>query len=94
MGLIPGASGHHATTRQKGGFLPQSQADGLGERKKLRSAWKSDEGAIPSAEEPDRAWNASLVPASITRLRDVGKVLDTESCREGVDSEERNGMAA
>jgi len=29
-----------------------------------------------------------------TRPRDIGKVLDTESCREGVDSEERNGMAA
>ena len=29
-----------------------------------------------------------------TRPRDIGEVVDTASCREGVDSEERKGMAA
>ena len=45
---------------------------GVESEDKFRAAWKSDEGAVPSAEEADRAWNASLVPASIhatTRYR-------------------------
>ena len=32
------------------------------------SVKRREEGAIPSAEEADRAWNASLVPASICAI--------------------------
>ena len=59
---------------------------GVEREEKLRTAWNSDEGAIPRAEEADRAWNASLVPASITRPHGTGRVLDAESCWEGVES--------
>ena len=52
------------------------------------SVKRREEGAIPSAEEADRAWNASLVPASITRPHGTGRVLDAESSREGVESVE------
>ena len=61
----------------------------FGERGELEqgwTAWESDVSDIPGAEEADRAWNASLVPASITRSHGTGRVLDAESCWEGVES--------
>ena len=58
---------------------------GVEREDKFRAAWKSDVGAIPSAEEADRAWNASQVPASITRPNGTGRVLDAVSCWEGVE---------
>jgi hypothetical protein len=82
-----------AITRPLGireGFAAKSSWAGVESEDKFRTAWKSDEGAIPSAEEADRAWNASLVPASITRPHGTGRVLDAESCREGVESEEKS----
>ena len=78
-----------AITRPLGireGFAAKSSWAGVESEDKFRTAWKSDEGAIPSAEEADRAWNASLVPASITRPHGTGRVLDAESCWEGVES--------
>ena len=54
-----------ATTRHWEGFGRRVVLGGRGERRKSPDNVASYEGAIPSAEEADRAWNASLVPASI-----------------------------
>ena len=66
------------------------KVDRVSEKRQEKSSASGGErqGAIPSAEEAGRAWNSSLVPASITRPHGTGRVLDAESGREGVESVE------
>jgi hypothetical protein len=63
----------HATTRLREGSRRRVVLGGRGELEQVWTAWESDGSDIPSAEEADRAWNASRVPVSfhtITRHRE------------------------
>ena len=74
----------HATTRHREGSRRRVVLGGRGELEQGWTAGESDGSDIPSAEEADSVWNDARVPAS----------LHETACREGVDSEERKGMAA
>ena len=67
MGLVLSTTAKTRPHGIKGGFQLQRQENERGERGNGKdSVERLEEGAIPNSEEADRAWNASLVPASIT----------------------------
>ncbi len=92
----------HATTRHREGSGRRVVLGGRGELEQGWTAWESDGSDIPSAEEADRAWNASRVPASVhatTRHREgsrrrvvLGGRGELEKVKDSVEESNRNDI--